>query len=120
MTRKLLFAVILLIVSINVVYSQSATCPALVTTNYTVTCAQPCAILTVAATSNLYATDTYTIASIPYAPFSLSAGTDPLDAGTPLELSDDDWGDSVAITFPFCFYGNSYTCLLYTSDAADE
>jgi gliding motility-associated-like protein len=48
----------------------------------------------------------YTISTVPYAP-------DPYNVGTSVTLSDDAWSGVIAIPFPFCFYGNTYTqCLV--------
>jgi len=48
----------------------------------------------------------YTSATVPYAP-------DPYNVGTALALSDDQWSGVIALPFPFCFYGTTYTqCLI--------
>ena len=97
-------------------YSQSATCPALITNNYTVTCSTPCVKIGVGATINLNGTESYTVTSIPYTPYSYTTGTDATYGGTSLLYGNDDYyGDAVTF-FNFCFFGNTYNQIVLGSN----
>ena len=51
----------------------------------------------------------YTVATVPYAP-------DPYNVGTALALADDQWSGVIALPFPFCYYGTTYTQVMIGSN----
>jgi gliding motility-associated-like protein len=55
-------------------------------------------------------TSTYGVSSIPYTPFSYTAGT------ATLVNIDDTWSDTVDLPFNFCFFGTSYNHLVIGSN----
>ncbi|PHX82726.1 MAG: hypothetical protein CK539_03130 [Flavobacteriales bacterium] len=71
-------------------------------------CAPNCATLT-GTFVNVYATNTYAISTIPYAP-------DPYNVGTSVFLQDDQWSQIINLPFSFCFYGNNYTTCMIGSN----
>jgi|GEM_PF-1381859 len=108
--------VVIFVANFSQSIAQSTTCPALVTNNYTVTCATPCINIGVAATLNLNSTTSYSVSSIPYAPYSLTAGTNATYTGTSLLYGNDDYyGDAVPF-FNFCFFGNTYNQIVLGSN----
>lgn len=71
-------------------------------------CVPNCATLT-GTSVNAYATNTYAISTIPYAP-------DPYNVGTSVFLQDDQWSQIINLPFSFCFYGNNYTTCMIGSN----
>jgi len=55
-------------------------------------------------------TTSYTGAVIPFTPYPY-VGPNPILVGV-----DDIWSDTVGLTFPFCFFGNSYTTIIISSN----
>ena len=72
-------------------------------------CTVPCATLTVVpGIPTLAATTSYSVASIPYAPYAYTGGTAALGTG-----QDDIWGPAVNLPFQFCFFTGSYNqCII--------
>ncbi len=68
-------------------------------------CSGLCANLT-ATVVPVNSTTSYSVGSVPYAPFPYAGGTSPVGA------VDDVWSGVLNIGFPFCFYGNNFTQLL--------
>lgn len=69
--------------------------------NKTLSCGESCTNLT-ATYFNTGNTDSYTVSSIPYTPFSYTAGT------SILVNQDDIWSPVINLPFTFCFFNNSY------------
>lgn len=100
-TRLLSCIALLLSFSTNY-FSQSASvgCPSITTTGSTI-CSGQCATLTsTVVTPNQ--TTTYSVQSIPYAPFSYNTGV------TILNGQDDKWSAIQNMGFNFCYFGTSY------------
>lgn len=57
-------------------------------------------------------TTSYSVGSIPYTPFSYTAGT------TVLANQDDIWSCAIALPFTFCFFGQSYNQFIIAANAA--
>ena len=70
----------------------------------TISCLQNCLDLR-ARIPDIRSTETYSVISIPYTPY---AYTTPGGITDPLVDADDNFSDSFALPFPFCFYGNIY------------
>jgi gliding motility-associated-like protein len=84
----------------------------------TSTCGAPVNLSAIAFV-NYATTDSYTVSNVPYTPFPYVGANFPQTgtAGTLLQTADDVWSTSIAIPFPFCFFGTSYTSLLIGSNA---
>ncbi len=93
--------------------SQKATAQCSITPNNVILdCSTPCAVLTVNPMPTDYnATTSYTVSSIPFAPYSYTTGT-LLPA-----LSDDIYSAVIPLPFPFCYFGNTYNSVLIGSNA---
>ncbi len=85
-------------------YSQTG-CPSVLATGSTTTCPGNCVTLSSTLQATLGTTN-YTVATIPYAPYSFTAGT------TVLLGVDDMFTSVIPIPFNFCFYGNTYNQLV--------
>lgn len=102
------FLIVLLAFAINKNgYSQSAPfCPSINsqvgTGPSTTICQGQCANLT-ASVVPVNNTSSYSVTSIPYAPYSFSNGT------SIIANQDDIWSSVLNLGFPFCFYGNTFT-----------
>src|SRR3954471_14666392 len=77
--------------------------------NQTLPCSATCTNIT-ANYFNTGNTSTYSVASIPYAPFSYTAGT------AILLGQDDYWGGVIGLPFNFCFFGNYYNQLVISAN----
>ncbi|MBK5285584.1 MAG: gliding motility-associated C-terminal domain-containing protein [Bacteroidia bacterium] len=77
-------------------------CPAVSVSPANVSMCSGCTTLT-AIVQGTVATTSYSVSSIPYAPFSFNTGT-PILIGI-----DDLWSDTVSLPFCFDFYGNTYS-----------
>jgi len=87
------------------IYGQS-TCGEITTTAITPICHNG-GCETITASSNVQATSSYSVSTIPYAPYSFTSGT------IVPNLIDDQWSDVVSIPFSFCFYGlNNVACVV--------
>jgi gliding motility-associated-like protein len=102
--RKLLPS-LLLLVTIFVAHAQPG-CPAIdAGSNVTLPCGTNCTTLN-ATYFNSGNTTSYGVSSIPYAPFSYTAGTAVI-------VNDDDiWSGVISLPFTFCFFGNAYNQLV--------
>ena len=81
--------------------------PTLTTTNGSVNCLLPCTNITATVVSTLHETNTYTVVSTPYLPYSYTAGT---NIST---TTDDVYSGVIALPFTFCFFGNPYAqCII--------
>lgn len=102
------FLIVLLAFAINKNgYSQSAPfCPSINsqvgTGPSTTICQGQCVNLT-ASVVPVNNTSSYSVTSIPYAPYSFSNGT------SIIANQDDIWSSVLNLGFPFCFYGNTFT-----------
>ena len=94
--------------------AQTISCPVLSTNSPTVTCTTPCVTLNANVTPNLNATTTYAVSSIPYTPYSYTAGTSVVLPGT---LIDDIYSTVVTMPFNFCFMGSSYNQMVVGANA---
>jgi len=83
-----------------ITFSQTG-CPSVVATGGTNTCPGTCVTLNSTLQATL-GTSNYTVAAIPYAPFSFTSGT------TVLLGIDDHFTAVIPIPFNFCFYGQTY------------
>ena len=104
--KKILSLILLLF---NVFLTRSQVCPSLTTTTGSVSCLSPCTTLTVTP-SVINATNTYSVTSIPYTPFSYTTGT---NVST---TTDDIYSTGITIPFCFNFFGTSYTTLYIGSN----
>ncbi len=75
--------------------------------NPSIGCTASCATFTVVpCVPGLSATNTYSVSSIPYAPYSYSGGT-------PILVNQDDvWSASLPLPFRFCFFGASHNSVI--------
>lgn len=95
--------VLAVIWSFTVVSYAQPGCPAVnAGPNQTLQCGTSCTNLT-ATYFNTGGTNTYAVSSIPYTPFSYTAGT------SILVNQDDIWSPAISLPFTFCFFGKSYT-----------
>ena len=109
--KKLILLSSLLFSCFSLVYTNVfAQCPVSNTSSLTasndttINCGVNCTNLSViSSTTTLASTNTYTVSSIPYAPFSFTGGT------SILVNIDDVWSAVVPMPFPFCFFGTKYT-----------
>jgi gliding motility-associated-like protein len=120
---KYLLPIILLLAGGNA-FSQSVICPYLSLTKAnhdtiqnhldTIHCGNPCETLHAIPSTYLNATSTYTVTSIPYSPFSFTAGTNvPCTiCGGLLTTYDDEFGNILPLPFNFCFFGTTYNQLV--------
>jgi hypothetical protein len=102
---------ILLVLLFSQQVSVSQTCPTSsisAGTNTTI-CRGNCASLA-ATIATLNTSSSYSVASIPYAPFPFGVGT------TAIPNVDDVWSAAIPIGFNFCYFGNTFTQLLIGSN----
>jgi gliding motility-associated-like protein len=104
--KKLISLLVLILVNF---VARSQVCPSLTTTNGSISCLVPCTTLTVTPPV-INATNTYSVSSIPYTPFSYTTGT---GIST---TTDDIYSTGITIPFCFSFFGNSYTTLYIGSN----
>lgn len=117
MRRKFLLLLLLLVCFQS--WSQN---PATVFTipNRTITlpCGTSCTTIS-AIVPNIKQTSTYIVNDIPYLPFAYSTpGGIDVTTLIPSTFFDDWWTSSIPITFPFCFYGNTFNNLLIGTNSA--
>lgn len=94
-----------ILVALFVLKQQSLTAQTSITASSNTTiCKGQCASLTATVTNPVNLTTTYSVGSIPYAPFAYSGGT-------ALPLADDDWTGAINIGFNFCYFGNTFSQL---------
>ncbi len=100
---------VLLLVFINAGYAQTCPAPSINaqagTGPSTTICSGQCANLT-ATVVPVNSTTSYSVASIPYAPFPYAGGTSPVGP------VDDVWSNVLNIGFNFCYFGNNFNQLL--------
>jgi|GEM_PF-1835841 len=97
---------------------QGLACPNLTANDGLVNCATPCATITATPNVTLAATTSYSVASVPYVPFSYTAGTTATFAGAPWSsTTDDSYGDLVTLPFSFCYFGNTYNAIAIGTNA---
>ncbi len=102
---------VLTLCTLFLVKQASAQCT-LTPNNVTLDCSTPCATLTVTPMPLDYnATNTYSVSSIPFTPYSYTTGT-LLPA-----LSDDVYSNVIPLPFPFCYFGTTYNSVLIGSNA---
>lgn len=100
---KKLTIIFLFLVAFLKSYAQ---CPAVVTNNYTVTCAAPCATVTATPTYTLNATTAYSVSPITFAGANYTTGTS-------ITMGDDYYSSIITLPFCFNFFGNNYNqCLI--------
>lgn len=103
--RKTLLIFFFLIIFITV---KSQVCNKIFVGNdTTVSCAQPCFTLR-AKIPDIRNTSDYKVVSTSYQPYSFTSGTPITDPASGLYI-DDQFSDSINMTFPFCFYGATYS-----------
>src|ERR1044071_6960248 len=105
MKKALLILASFLTITTNF-FSQSAPyCPSINaqfgTGPSTTICQGNCATLT-ASVVPVNLTNTYSVGSIPYVPFSFNSGT------SVIANQDDIWSAQINLPFPFCYFGNTY------------
>lgn len=105
--KKRLFALSLSLISFAPAWSQSA-CPS-VTTGPNQTVCSGCTNITATVLGTM-STNSYSVASIPYTPFSYSTGN-PVLVGI-----DDEYSAIIQLPFCFQFYGNTYTQVVLGSN----
>ena len=91
--------------------SYAQVCPALTSNNVTLSCSTPCATLYATPNVNLASTSSYSVTSIPFAPFSYSGTSATFSGSTWSASTDDNFGDEVSLPFNFCFFGNTYSAI---------
>jgi hypothetical protein len=98
---------VLLFVVFTQQVSISQTCPtsSISAGSNTTICRGNCASLA-ATIATLNTTSSYSVGSIPYAPFPFGVGT------TAIPNVDDVWSSVIPIGFNFCFFGNTFNQLL--------
>jgi gliding motility-associated-like protein len=106
--HKLLFAAVLTLATSGTAHAQASACPA-VNAGIDQTICGGCTNLT-ATVQGTVATSSYTLSTIPYNPYSYTAGPQVL------VNIDDIWTPVVNIPFCFEFYGNTYTQLIIGSN----
>ncbi len=102
-----------LLVSLTVSKLSAQSCFSVAAGNdTTISCLQSCLDLK-ARIPDIRSTETYSVLSIPYAPY---AYTTPGGTTDPLVNADDHFSDSFSLPFPFCFYGATYNKLVVGSN----
>jgi gliding motility-associated-like protein len=98
---------VVMLVSHQAVGQSPVVCPINAGADQTI-CVPNCANLTGTFVPTNQTTN-YTTSVIPYAP-------DPFNAGTAVNLFDDQWSQNIALPFTFCFYGTAYNNLVIGSN----
>jgi gliding motility-associated-like protein len=109
--KKLLPAGLLLLCLLpSELFAQTSACPAVnAGPDVTTTCGSPCTNLTATIQGTLQ-TNTYTVQTIPYSPYSFTTGT-------PVLINiDDTWTPVINLPFCFQFFGNTYNQMVIGSN----
>ena len=106
MIKNILLGFLISIITLN---SIAQCLPVNAGSNVVLPCNQPCTNLT-ATYLPLYETSSYAVTSIPYTPYSYTAGT---LASIPI---DDRWSAVLNLPFQFCFFNQPYSQYVYSTN----
>jgi gliding motility-associated-like protein len=112
MRKTILFTFLAIFLLFNSILNAQSCFNVAAGNDTTISCLQLCMDLK-ARIPDIRSTETYSVISIPYAPY---AYTTPGGTTDPLVNADDNFSDSFKLPFPFCFYGNTYDKLVVGSN----
>ncbi|MFZ4771153.1 MAG: SprB repeat-containing protein, partial [Ferruginibacter sp.] len=107
---SVLFFISLTIFSYTTLFSQSCVPTNLNNTTINLSCSTPCTTLRFQV-PHLKETNEYAVNSIPYNAFPYNLGTEITSI-----YEDDKYSDLIPMTFPFCFYGQTYNNIIVGSN----